>query len=56
MLLPVVDHVLVDLVAEQHDVGVLHQRRQALQDSVGKYNERIINGLKNLQFSKPETN
>ena len=31
------------------------QRRQSLLDGVGKYNERIINGLKNLQLNRKQT-
>ena len=31
------------------------QRRQSLQDSVAKYNERIINGLRNLQLNRKQT-
>ncbi|HET7004333.1 MAG TPA: RNA polymerase sigma factor region1.1 domain-containing protein [Candidatus Binatia bacterium] len=31
------------------------QRRQSLLDSVNKYNDRIVNGLKNLQLNRKQT-
>ena len=31
------------------------QRRQSLLDGIAKYNERIINGLKNLQLNRKQT-